>query len=73
VVLYCADGAWVVWPVTDGRLEDDALVVALALAFRFDAVAAGWSFFAALDAAFAACQAASLGPFSHLVGVCSGC
>jgi hypothetical protein len=70
VILYRTDGAWMVWPVTNRRFEDDALVIPFALALRFDAIAANWALFAALDAAFAACQAASLCSFSHFVGVC---
>jgi len=47
-----------------GRLEHDALAVAFAVSFRFNAVLAHRAFFAALDATFATCQTSSLGPFA---------
>ena len=72
VVLDGTDGARVVWPVANGGLEDDALVIPFALALGFDAVAANWSLFAALDAALAACEAAGLCSFSHFVRICWG-
>jgi hypothetical protein len=72
VVLDRTNGAWVVWPVTNGRFEDNALVIPFALALGFDAVAANWSLFAALDASLAAGQTARLGSFSHFVGICWG-
>jgi hypothetical protein len=69
VVLYGADIAWMVWPVLDWSLEDYALIIALALALRLDAVAAGRTLLSTLDAAFSARQTASFGPLPHL-GVC---
>lgn len=57
---------WMVRPVLHWRFEHDPLVVALALAFRLDAVPTGWSLFTALDAALAASEAAGLGTFPHL-------
>jgi hypothetical protein len=66
MILYRADHAWVVWPVPDGRLEDDALVIALALALGFDAVGAGWPLLATLYATFATSEAPSLRPLPHL-------
>ena len=62
MVLHRADYAWVVRPVPYGWFENNSLVVALALAFRFDAIATGRSFLPTLDTAFSACQTASLGP-----------
>ena len=47
-----------------GRLEHHALAVAFAVSFRLDAILAHWTFLAALDAAFATCQASRLGPFA---------
>jgi hypothetical protein len=38
-----------------GVFEDDALVIALAIAFRFGAINAYWSFFATLDPTLSAC------------------
>ena len=38
-----------------GVFEDDALVVALAITFRFGAINAYWSFFATLDPTLSAC------------------
>lgn len=38
-----------------GVFEDDALVIALAVAFRFGAIDAYWSFFATLDPTLSAC------------------
>ena len=35
--------------------EDDALVIALAIAFRFGAIDAYWSFFATLDPTLSTC------------------
>jgi hypothetical protein len=61
-----------VWPVPDGRLEDDALVVAFALAFGLDAVGAGGSLFAALDPPLAAGEASGLGPLPRLCVACGG-
>jgi hypothetical protein len=40
---------------TRGVFEDDALVIALAIAFRFGAINAYWSFFATLDPTLSAC------------------
>lgn len=51
-----------------GRLEDDTLAVAFAVSFRFDAILAHGTFLAALDAAFATCQTARLGPFAGEFG-----
>ena len=51
-------------PVTDGRLEDDALVVAFAMPLGLDAVVAGRSFLSAFDATLATREAAGLGPLS---------
>ena len=45
-------------PVPDGRLEDDALIVAFALAFRLDAVGTRRPLFATFDSPFAAIFAA---------------
>jgi hypothetical protein len=36
-------------------LEDDAVVIALAIPLRLGAIDAYWSFFATLDATFSAC------------------
>jgi hypothetical protein len=36
-------------------LEDDTLVIALAIPLRFGAIDAYWSFFTTLDATFSAC------------------
>lgn len=66
MILHGVDNTWVIWPVSNRGLENDALVVALALALGLDAVGASRSFFATLDAAFAACEAARLGSLSHL-------
>jgi hypothetical protein len=66
VILYRTDYSWVVRPVPDGWLEDDSLVVALTLAFGFDAIGASWSLLAALYATFPACEAPSFCPLSHL-------
>jgi hypothetical protein len=66
VELYRAHHAWVVGPVPDGRLEDDALVVALALALGFDAVGASRPLFPTLYATFATSEAPSLRPLPHL-------
>jgi hypothetical protein len=69
MVLYGADMAWVIWPVLDRSLEDDSLIVAFALTLRLDAIAAGRTLLSTLDAAFSACETASLGPLPHL-GIC---
>jgi hypothetical protein len=66
MILNGADMAWVVWPVLDGRLEDYSLVVAFALTFRLDTIAAGGTLLSALDAAFPARKTASLGSLPHL-------
>jgi len=47
------------------RPQGDALIVAFAVAFAFDAVLADWSFLTALDTAFAAGHTSSLGPFAR--------
>lgn len=59
-----------IWPVANRRFEDDSLVVALALAFGFDAIGTGRTLLATLDTAFAAGQATSLGPLAHLGSGC---
>ena len=66
MILYVGDIAWMIWPVLDGGLEDDSLVVAFALALRLDAIGTCRTLFTALDAAFSAGEAPSLGPLSHL-------
>lgn len=38
-----------------GMFEDDALVITLAITFRFGAINAYWSFFATLDPTLSAC------------------
>ena len=58
-------------PVANGRFKDNSLVIALALAFRLDAVGAGRSLLTALYATFSAREAAGLGPLPHL-GICCG-
>jgi len=65
VILNRADDTWMIWPVPHRRLEDDSLIVALALAFGLDAVCAGGSLFATLYSTFAAGETASLGSFPH--------
>jgi hypothetical protein len=55
-----------------GRLEDDALAVAFAVSFRFDAVLAHGTFLAALDAAFATSQTSRLGSFAREFGFQGG-
>lgn len=64
--MHRVDYTGMVWPISNGRLEDDALVVALALSFRLDTVGTGRSFFTTLDTSLSACQAAGLGPLPHL-------
>ena len=66
MILYRAYHAWMVWPVSDGRFEDDSLVVALTLALGLDAIAACRALLATLDATFPTCQTTSLRPLSHL-------
>lgn len=66
MILHRVDHTRMIWPVPDRRFEDDALVVALALALGLDAVGAGRALFTALDATLAACEAASLRPLPHL-------
>ena len=68
MILNSTDDAWVVWPVTNRRFEDYTLVVTLALTFGFDAVGAGRTLFATLDAALAAGQATSFGSLAHFGG-----
>ena len=68
VILYGADMTRVVWPVFDGSLEHDPLVVALALALRLNTVVAGRSLFATFDPAFSTSKAPGLGTFPHFVG-----
>lgn len=72
VILQVGYHTRVIWPIPDGRLEDDALVIAFALAFRLDAVGTGRSFLAALDPPFAASQAPSLCPLSRFCVGCGG-
>lgn len=48
--LHGAHDAGMVRPVSDGGLEDDALVVALTLSLGLDAVGARWPLLSALDA-----------------------
>lgn len=69
MILYGADDSRMVGPVSHGRLEDNSLVIALALAFRLDAVAAGRPLLTALYATFSTSEAARLGPLPHL-GIC---
>lgn len=57
-------------PAANGSLEDDSLVVAFTLTLRFDAIGTSRALFTALDAAFTACQAASLGPSAHFGSSC---
>lgn len=66
MILQVGHDARVIRPVPDGRLEDDALVVAFTLAFRLDAVGTRRPLFAALDSPFAAGQAAGFGPLPRL-------
>jgi hypothetical protein len=66
VILYSADDAWMIWPVTNWWFENDSLVVALALAFGLDAVVARRPLLATLYAALSAGETSSLGPLSHL-------
>jgi hypothetical protein len=66
MILYGADMTWVVWPVLDRSLEDDSLIVALTLPLRLDAVGASRTLFTTFDATLPTCEAASLGPLSHL-------
>jgi hypothetical protein len=66
MILYGANMAWMIWPVLDGSLEDDSLVVAFTLPLRLDAVGAGRTLLAAFDATLSTCEAAGLGPLSHL-------
>lgn len=54
------------WPVADGRLEDDSLVVPFTMAFGFDAVIADRPFLTAFNPPLSARQAASLGSFPEL-------
>jgi hypothetical protein len=49
----------------NGRLEDDALVVSLAMPLRLDAVSADGSFLAAFDTALSAGQASRFGPLAQ--------
>jgi len=53
-------------PVTDGWLEDDALIVTFAVPLGLDAVVAGWPFLSTFDATLATCEAAGLGPLAKL-------
>jgi hypothetical protein len=66
VVLYSADHAWMIWPVSHWWFEDDSLVVALALTFGLDAVGASRSLLTTLYAALPTGKTPSLGPLSHL-------
>lgn len=66
MILYGADYAWMIGPVSNGWLEDDSLVVAFALAFGLDAVCTGRPLLTAFYASFSAGEAACLGPLSHL-------
>lgn len=66
MILYRADDSWVVWPVSDWGFEDDALVVALAIAPGLDAIIACWALLTTFDASFAAGEAARFGPLPHL-------
>jgi hypothetical protein len=60
---------WVVWPIFDRSLEDNSLIVAFALAFRLDAIAASWPLFSTLDTTLPTGEAAGLGSLPHF-GVC---
>lgn len=73
MILDGADDAWVVRPVSDGRFEDDSLVVPFALTLRFDTVGTGGALLAALDTTLATGQATSLGPLAHLGSGCRAC
>jgi len=53
-------------PALERRLEDDALVVALAHALRLDAVCAGRSLLSTLDPPLATGETACFGPLPHL-------
>jgi hypothetical protein len=66
VVLQSARSMMYPRPVTDRRLEDDALIVAFAMPLGLDAVVAGWPFLSAFDATLATCEAAGLGPLAKL-------
>jgi len=66
MVLQGAHNTRMVGPVSDGRLEDNALVVALTLTLRLDAVRTGRPLLTALDPPLAAGEAAGLGPLPRL-------
>lgn len=53
-------------PVADGRLEDNALIVAFAMPLGLDAVVAGWPFLSTFDATLATREAAGFGPLAEL-------
>ena len=53
-------------PVADGRLEDNALIVAFAMSLGLDAIVASWPFLSALDATLATRETAGLGPLAKL-------
>ena len=52
-------------PLADRLLEDNTLIIALALTLRLNAIIANGSLLTALDASFPASQAARLGPLPH--------
>lgn len=70
MVLNGADDAWVVRPVSNGRFEDNSLVIPLALTLGFDTVGTGGALLAALDTTLATGQATSLGSLAHLGSGC---
>lgn len=66
VVWQFTDDAWMVRPVPERRLEDDALIVPFTLSFGLDTVATRRPLLAALDAPFPTREAAGLCPLPHL-------
>ena len=53
-------------PVSNRRLEYNALVISFAMAFGLDAIVADGPFFPTLDPPLAACQTACLGSLPQL-------
>lgn len=66
MVLDGTDMPWMIWPVLDRGLEDDALVVPFTLTLRLDAVGTGRALFTALDATLPTGETSGLGPLPHL-------